>query len=404
LVLIGVLVLSIVLPDQFWTVFREGFRTPNVMYSQVIDDFIIVRSAEDGTERLDPAGNSYTADEVEELLPLLFFRQLSADGNMPDSIRGVPADHATISKHRSTYTFMPRNINTPKPVLLPLLESQSGRVNLTLPEDVFRLNNRIEFIVAETNTVDKEKSIRFNDALVDAGFQFPARLIAGIPTVMKSRDEGYFIKDNSGDLFHLKKVRGKPYVRHISVPDHLNIVHIECVDMRTEELYAYLYTDDNEVYILLEGAYYLQELPVGGFNRHTDRLRVRHDMFGKTISVIGDHSLKVTRIDDAYQVVDTYETTWEPRQKRSDYQLFSWLFPFEVSMEAPDSRYVGMYFSFAHGFGWLVLHLLLAGLLIYLLKRRNSSLRKNSIDLALVLLTGIFGFIAVRVFPNKFYD
>ncbi len=404
LVLIGVMVAAIVLPDQFWTVFREGHRTPNVMYSQVIDDFIIVKSGEEGTMRVDPDGNVYTADEVEQLLPLLFFRQLSADGNMPESIRGVPTDHAIISRHRGTYTFMPRNINTPKPVLLPLLESQSGRVNLSLPEDVFRLKNSIEFVVAETNAVDKEKSKLFNDALAAAGFQFPARLIAGIPTVMKSRDEGYFIKDSSGNLAHLKMIRGEPYVRHISVPEHINIVHMECVDMRTEELYAYLYTDNNEVYMLLEGAYYLQQLPVDGFDRQTDRLRVRHDMFGKTISVIGDHYLKAIRIDDAYQVVGTYETSWEPRRHRSDYRLFSWFFPFELSMETPDSRFIGFYFSFAHGFGWLIIHLFLVGVSVYLLKRKNSCLRKHGIDLLLVLLTGIFGFTATRVFPNKFYD
>ncbi len=404
LVVIGIMVAAIAIPELFWTIFREGVRTPNVMYSQVIDDFIIVKAGADGTVRVDPQGNIYTREETEQLLPLLFFRQLSADGNMPDSLRGVEMEHAIISRHRGSYSFMPRNINTPKPVLLPLMEARSGRVNLALPEDFFRLKHRMEFIVAETNRVDKEKSRLFNDALTNAGFASPARLIAGIPTTLKSKDEGYFIKDNEGHLFHLKMIQGEPVVARIEIPDHMDIVHIECVDMRTEEFYAYLYTSDNQVYVLLDEVYYLQRLPIEGFDRKRDRLRVRYDLFGKTISVIGDHFIKVTRVDEIYEVVDTYEEYWTPRHQRSDHRLFAWIFPFELRMQVPDSRFAGFFFHFAHGYHWLWLHAALVGLTIWLLRRKNRDLKKNIPDLLLILATGMFGFVSTRVFPNKFYD
>jgi hypothetical protein len=404
LVLLGIMVTSIAVPDFFWTVFRKGATTPNVMYSQVLDDFIIVKRGEAGTIRVDPQGNHYTDKETEALLPMLFFRQLAADGNMPDSVKGVEMDHAVLSRNRGSYSFMPRNINTPAPLMWPLMEAKSGRVNLSMPRDFYRIKDRIEFVVAETNKVDQEKSKLFNDVLVAKGFAFPARLVAGIPTTLKSKDEGYFIKDNIGNLFHLKMIQGKPFVEKINIPDHINIIHIECVDMRTEEFYAYLYTDNNEVYVLMNEIYYLQKLPVEGFDRTKDRIRIRYDVFGKTISVIGDNFIKVTRVDDIYDIVDTYEESWEPRHERSDHRLFARIFPFELQMQMSDSRYVGFFVNYANGYAWLIVNLLLVAVAVWLLRRKKRDIKKNIIDLIIVLLAGIFGFIAIRIFPNKFYD
>lgn len=404
LVLIGILATAVAIPDLFWTIFRQGSSTPNIMYSNVLDDFIIVKSTDDGIVRMDTRGNIYTSDQVEELLPLMFFRQLSADGKMPDSLKGVALDHAIINRNRGSYSFMPRNINTPAPVMLPLLESKSGRVNLSLPEDMFRLKNRMEFIVASTNKIDKQKSKLFNDALIEKGFAFPARLIAGIPTTLKSKDEGYFVRDNRGDLFHLKMIQGKPFVARIDIPENMNIIHIECVDHRTSEFYAYLYTKEGEVYLLMDEIYYLQRLPIAKFDYTSEMLRVRYDVFGKTISVIGSNYIKVTRVDDIYEVSDYYEETWKPVYERDDHRMFARLFPFEIRMQVPDSRYVSFFMNFPKGHNWLLINVLFVAAAVVILRRKKRDLKKNAVDLAIILVSGIFGFVATQVFPNKFYD
>ena len=60
----------------------------------------------------------------------------------------------------------------------------------------------MEFIVARTNKINEEKSQLFTEALTAEGFIFPADIIAGLPTTRKSHDEGYFITDSEGTLFH----------------------------------------------------------------------------------------------------------------------------------------------------------------------------------------------------------
>lgn len=374
------------------------------MYSQVIDDFILAQPGDDGTIYSDPSGNTYTVGEAEQKLPLLSHRQLYADGTMPDSLKGVALDHETISTHRASYMFNPRNFQTPSPLLWPLLESKSGRASLSLPEDFFRLDESIEFIVAETNQVDREKSKVFNQALLREGFVFPAGLVAGIPTARKSRDDGYFITDNTGALFHLKMVQGEPYVSPIETPDEMDVIFIECVDMSSRELFAYVYTASNNVFMLLQEDYRLQQLPISEFDFRADRLRIRHDLFGKTISHIKEDQLFVKRINKSYEQIDQYETSWSARHERPDYRMFSYLFPFELRLEKPESEYVGFFLQFTSGYYWGIFHILLLGLTVWLIKRKKQPVRKHIPDLALVLLTGLFGFIAVRVFPNRFYD
>lgn len=404
LVLIGIMAASIALPELYWIIFRQSRPTPNIVYSRILDDFLMVTREDGEIVRIDTRGNYYTRDAFEENLPLLFFRQLLITGNMPDSIKGVPMDHAELSKHAAYFNFRPIDLNTPRPVLWPLLESRSGRVNLEIPEDYFRIHRRIEFIVAETNRVDREKSDRFNEALLGTGFVFPAQFVAGLPTTRKNVDEGYFIKDSQGDLFHLKMVRGNPFVAHIPIPEELDIVHIECVDLRTEEFYAYLFTACNRIYLLMQGGYALQHLPIEGYDRYAHRLRVRKDILHKTVSIMADDHIRVTVIDDDYDIVDYYEEYWEKAHERPDHVMFARIFPFQLQMIRADSRFVTFSLEFSKGVAFLALHVLLTALSVYLLRRKGRDLRKHGPDLLLVLLTGLFGFIATRVFPNKFYD
>ncbi|MFP4064355.1 MAG: DUF4857 domain-containing protein [Bacteroidales bacterium] len=403
LVLIGIIVTAIAIPEIYWTIFREVPSAPNVVYSRILDDFMMVQREDGVLIRKDASGNVYTRDEFEERLPMLFFRQLYASGDMPDTIKGVEMDHATLSQYSSNFTFRPAELNTPQPPLWPLLEAESGRVTLYLPEDFFRLDEQIEFIVAETNEVDRKKSKKFNDALIKEGFRFPARLIGGLPTAKKNKEEGYFIKDDAGDLFHLMQKKDKPYVARIDIPDEINIIHIKCVDKVTGEYYAFLFTDNDEVFLLMQDGYHLQKLPVDNYDRHIHRLRVREDLLNKTIAVIGDDHLDVVVVNYDYEVVNRYEDHWDPPHTRSDHKRFSWLFPFQLSLQIPESNYVTMDLFWGSHYMWLLTHVALTGLAIWLLRRKKRPLKDNAIDLLLILVTGIYGFVSTRIFPNKFY-
>lgn len=404
LVIIGVLAASIAIPELYWTIFEKASNTPAVYYSCTKDDYIVVRSGKNGAEFKDSKGNKYTVSEYEENLPMMFFRQLMSDGRMPDSINGVEMDPAVLNKAKSYLNFTPRDFRSPQPVLYPLLESESGKVQLVMPDDYFRIDTRMEFIDAATNKVNEEKSERFTKALVDKNFAFPATIIAGIPTVRKSCDDGYFIKDSRGDLFQVKMVKGNPFVVRIEIPDSIDIVYIECVDLRSREFYCYLFTRNSGIYVVLDEVYGLQRLPVDGFNPMVHNVKINCDLFNKTFALVGDDFIHVVTVDDGYNVVKTYDEKWRGKFERVDGKIFSCLFPFELQMQIPETRFVDFYFNVSPGYYWIGVNIIFSLLALWLVYKRKGSVKTNIPDLLIILATGVFGFVATQFFPNKFYS
>lgn len=403
LIIIAILVVSAVIPKLYWTMFEKVPVSPSVFYSCTLDDFIIIGSEKSGSgQKMDGEGRALSNSEYEKNMPLMFIRQLMVDGNMPDSIKGVKIEPSSVNRANSFFRFTPKKIFTPTPSLYPMFESESGRVNLVMPEDYFRIGKRMEFIVAKTNKVDEAKSRLFTKSLENEGFLFPANLIAGIPTTRKSKDEGYFVTDSKNDLFHIKMIKGEPYVAKIETPENLGIVYIECVDLRNSEFYCYLFTASNGVFVVLDEVYDLQRIPVEGYDPFTQSMRVSCDLFNKCITVAGENWLKATAIDDMYEVVDYYEESWTSKYERSDGKILTWLVPFEMSLTLPDSAFISFNFLKSPGYHWIIMNIFATCLASYILIKKGRRLRNNIIDLVIISLTGIYGFAAILIFPNKF--
>jgi hypothetical protein len=398
LVAIGILVASIVLPSLYWTIFEKVPRSPNLFYSCIKDDFIVV----DGSIRKSPAGKEYTSDEYEQALPFMFYRQLMADGTMPDTIKGVKMETPSIARASSFYRYTPKRTDAPVPTLWPMLESQSGKVNLAMPEDYFRIEKRMEFIVAKTNEINEEKSMLFTDALTSEGFVFPANIIAGLPTTRKSVDEGYFITDAAGSLFHVKMVKGEPYVVRIETPEKLDIVYIEAVDLRSREYYCYVFTGNQGIFVVMDEVYDLQRLPVDGFNPSIHTFRLSADLFNKCITILGENWYEAIAVDEMYQVVGTHGEKWEGLYERPEGKMLASLFPFETRMKDENSAYVRFYFKPSPGIRWMIVNLTALIVAVVLIMRRGWPLKSNIPDLLITAVTGIYGLIATQFFPNKF--
>lgn len=405
LIVLGIVVASYAVPKLYWTIFEKVPVSPSVFYSCTLNDFIIVGSSKAGPgERIDGNGKTYTNAEYEKNMPLMFFRQLMVDGSMPDSINGVKLEPMVINKANSFFRYTPKKIFSPVPTLYPMFESESGKVNLAMPEDFFRISGRMEFIIAKTNKTDEAKSELFTNALKEKGFVFPAGIIAGIPTTRKSKDEGYFVTDSNQGLFHIKMIKGQPYIARIDIPKDLGIVYIECVDLRNSEFYCYVFTENKGIYVVMDEVYDLQRFPVENFDPYRHSARINCDLFNKCITVSGENWIRATAIDDMYEVVDTYEELWPGKYERAEGKVFASLFPFEISLKTEDSAYVGFNFLLSPGLIWIITGLVFTSLAAFILVRKGRSPGKNIPDLIITAVTGIYGFLAILIFPNKFTD
>ena len=403
LVFITILASAIALPELYWLAFEKPIRAPFVMYSCIDHDFVI-QDFNDGIIRMDNKGKQYTRDEFELKLPLFYIRQLLISGTMPDTINGIAMDVHEISKARSSFRFRPRNMIAPDPGLYPLFESESGRANLEMPEDYFRIKQRMEFINAKENEIDEKKTQMFTAVLQKRGFDFPAKMIAGIPTTRKTCDEGYIVVDEKDQIFHIKMIEARPFVKKVEVPEDLKFKYIACVDFKNKKYYSYLISSNNEIYILTQDEYELIKLPVEGFIAEKEEMRIFGNLFYYNIISRGENYLKVTVLDDEYNKIDEYNKTWAKRTDRIEGKAFSYIFPAQINMADKNSSFINFYLKKTKGYNWLFLNVLLMIVHFVIIREKGLKLRKNILDFAVVAVTGIFGFLAVNFFQNKFFD
>ena len=255
-------------------------KTPFTLYSFVIGDFAQMGQEEGkGSVRRDLAGNIYSEAAFDSILPMFYFRQLVQTENF--NFRSVPSD-----------------INAPSIGLYPLMESMSGRVDLKMPDDVFRITSKgIEFIDMASNSVKEDKSLQFTEAMTKKEFRFPATEIVGNPTVKKEYDEGYLLLDADRRLFHLKQVKGRPYVRAITLPEGLTLKHLYLTEFRNKKTLAFMTDVNNAFYVLQNRTYEIVKTGIPVFNPETDALTIIGNMFDWTVRV-------TTPTSDNYYALD----------------------------------------------------------------------------------------------------
>lgn len=402
MVFVSVLTLAIFLPKLYWMAFEKPVRKPLVQYSCVNHEFMIQRIGEKKWEAA--TGKQYSRDEYEQMLPMMFFKQLLASGKMPDSINGRALDMRAISRKKSFFRLKANEVDAPAAALYPLFESRSGRAQLELPDDFFRITWRIEFIDAATNKIQEEKSQLFSAALFHNGFSFPAKMVSGLPTPRKSCDEGYLIVDSKDQLFHLKMIKGKPFVKKVDVPEGVKFRHVSCVDFKHANFYAYLISDKNEICILTQDDYKLIKWPVDGYNPANCDLKIYGDLFNYTVIIEAEDYLKAIALTSDYQLVDTFTEYWKTKEQLAEGKIFASLFPAQVSMTNDNSKFIRFYFMPSKGMNWVFFNLLLLVVQFIGLYVRKSRLKNHLADLGIVAVGGIYGLIAIHLFKNKFFD
>lgn len=298
--------------------FVKPGKTPFTLYSFVVNDFVQMGQEEGkGTVRRDLAGNIYSEAAFDSILPMFYFRQLMSDERFPDTINGIAVTPKMVQTGNFNFRSVPSDINAPIIGLYPLLESMSGRVDLKMPDDVFRINSKgIEFVDMASNKVNEEKSSQFTEAMVKKGFRFPATHIAGNPTVKKEYDEGYLLLDTDHHLFHLKQVKGRPYVRAIELPEGVSLKHLYLTEFKDKRTLA-LMTDVNQAfYVLRNRTYDLIKTGVPSFNPETDVMTIIGNMFDWTVRVTTPET------DNYYALnADDYSLIKKLEQKSNDHSI-----------------------------------------------------------------------------------
>ncbi len=399
LILIVVFVAAIYIPEYYWLGFAERNKYPMAFYSPVLHDFLIGRFQNSRYYYTDSSGKEYSRKQVDRLLPFTNYRLLAAKGQMPDSVNGVKIDLDEVRLNNVTIRVRAKDMDTPVIPLYPLFESKPPRLKLEMPKEFFRINQRFEFITAQSNSINEPLSRAFTSALNRKNFTFPAKGIYGNPTTRKAFDEGYFIVDAANKLFHVKKVHGKPYCAAVPVPDSLRIKNIVVKENQLREQYGLLITENSQVYYIMYDHYRLQKLPLQHYDYSKAQLIILSDLFYRVFNVVTDTTLHSVVTDRQYQPIGFYNESWPGQEQSMAGVVSRYLFPFTLKLTKSTSRYVDLYFDGFHTQA-LIINVLFLLLTIGLMKKRNVQIPRKWYDLLLVFITGVYGFLGILIFEN----
>jgi len=298
---LALIVLAWVLPSLYELVSPRTDKTPFVVYSCLDSTFIKMEVQDKQVHYTDFRGQEWSKSEADSLLPLFSFRQLVAEGRLPDSLYGVALNPKLIQQNAFHFKTSPKQLNKPAVGLYTMLESASGRVDLQLPPDVFRLtNDELEFIDCETNKVNKAKSLSFSRELTKHGFTFPVQLIWGNGTTRKDYDNGFLLTDSNNRLFQLKMVKGTPWVKEIksqkSKVESSKFIQVFTLEPANRKLIGLVVDDAYQLYaVRCTGE--LAHIGIDAYDPQTMQITITGDLFHWTIT-------EYTATDSRYYAVD----------------------------------------------------------------------------------------------------
>lgn len=390
-----VVLASWLLPWGYRFVSSSPVSFPFTLYSSIVHDFVWSANENSKTIYTDAGGHIYSEKQFDSILPTFFYRQLMADGRLPDSIEGVAVDISKLNRERFLFHHRPTDINAVKPPLYFLLEAMPGRVDLQMPEDVFRMTDRMEFVRMESNTVEEERSSRFTKALLDKGFQFPARYVIGNPTTRKEYDEGYFMTDKNDRLFHVKRLRDRPYVRDAGIPAGVKPAYIFPTEYPGRHSYCFLTDTAGCFYVLTAKDYRLVRLPVGRFAPEKESMTIFGNAFYWTIKIAGDQGVRLYAINARdYSLADSLN---QPLAGQKSDRIAACLFPFELSFTAYGDKWVYPRVGSISVWALLLNFVLAIGYAVIFRKIFPQNLR----NIIVLCFLGIFGLVPVLIFRRE---
>jgi hypothetical protein len=367
-------------------------RYPFTYYSSIIEQFCYREVEGKKTTLRDASGKEYTDSEFDSILPMMYYRQLSTDGRMPDSIRGQEVTMPQIRQRSFTFRYNCDETSTPGIGLYVMYESLPKRLNLETPDDVFRMKGSIEFIDVATNQVNREKSDLFTKELERKGYVFPAQWVQGILTIRKPYDEGYFTLDTEGGLFHMKMVNNRPFIRNTKVGDSIDVAYFSMLSVPDKRFYGFLFDTEGSMYILEAPTYKLLKLDMPPIDIRKDNVMIMANMFFWTVNVLKPdgrytyalHNDHLKRADETFIAanIDNWDT------------ISQWIFPAHITFKEHNTKYIEPQVHFAT---WqaFILNAILALLFFFLVKRKKEKLPGS----LWILLTGIPGLIAILIVP-----
>ena len=395
LIAAGIIILSWFLPWLYSIIFPASVNDPFIAWSPVNDSFIVSEPAEKGgaiyaVDELGEASRKYSKEDRDSLLPQIYFNQLVAHDKLPDSIDGKEITIPALKHSQWVFSSLPRDLNKVGAKVYLMMESMPARFELEDPEVVFRIkdNSRIEFIDIATNTVNANKTKRFNEIFTRNGFKYPIKSASADITTRKPYDEGYLMADDNGEIYHVKMQAGRPFMVKINKPDSIIARHLFIMEESDARQLGIVSDENHNMYVIEKDGYKLIQLPVGKIDPEKSKLSIVKNMFNWVVKINDDNATRWIALDsDDYSLLGQYSLPYPTLAVET---AASYIFPFELTFTSVSDCVAKPRLS-GFSINAIYLIIILAVIMLLLLKGRSSKILIPSA--AATLIFGIFAFI-----------
>ncbi|MCG8553142.1 MAG: DUF4857 domain-containing protein [Desulfobacterales bacterium] len=403
---------ALYLPMLYDKMFMDEVGKTHLFYSPVSQDFILKekivgkvppaarRIAEDHHSNIAyiKAGGTYVPRKTfERHLPFIYYKNMEIWGLLPITLDGRTFDKHTIKANRRVMELKARDIagRSPDVPFFPLLESNPGQARLIFPEDRFRMTDTaMEFINADTNTLDTVLTKMYTITLKKKGFAFPARSVNGKFTVLKPFDEGVFIVDHDYRVFHIKRVDDKPLIKQTPIPPDLKIRAIKISENKQKQFYGLALAQDGRIFLLGYDNYRLTPIPLAGYAPDRMDLKLIFNPLYCTAVYSDETTIRAVAMDNNFTLVKTFEHTMSRAKATTATHIREILFPFILKVgPTHQSGYVSA--RFLPGSLWSLTGMGLFSLLFAAGTKMITGAWPGTLRTVTVALTGFYGLAAM---------
>ena len=238
----------------------------------------------------------------------------------------------------------------------------SKRVNLEMPEDVFRFTDRwIEFVNMESNSIEEEKSSLYQRALEEKGVTFPIRLVAGNPTTRKAYDNGYLFVDAADRLYQLRQTVGRPFVRPIDLPDGVRPEYLFVTEYPSKRFLGFVVDREGSLYVIHMPEYRLLKADLPTLRMRDEKLTILGNPFFWTVIQSNAEGAEYTALD-ARTLASVKNLHFDTPGGRT---FADYVVPFQLRFESGEYNYLHPTVSHFSWIGTLVWLLAIGGIVWY---------------------------------------
>ena len=403
--LLAVIAMSYALPAGYDKVFAKQVGNPLLFFSPLLEQFMYRESL--GRHRFtyqSEDGKQYDRAGFESQLPFLYYKNLEKKKQLPVIVAGGPYDKEAIKAGKQGLDVKSRHLDGHRQQieLYPLFNNDPEVAIMPFPEDVFRFTGRaMEFVNGDRNRINQDLTTRFTKALQDKGFVFPATIIGGKTTNLKPFDEGYFVQDANGSIFHIKRILNAPHVVRTEIDPTLDVQDIIVSENRRREFYGTIVTKTGELFLISYDDYRLIPLPVEQYQPDRMDFKLLINPVHTTAVISDAKRVYGVAMDSAYQKKHSFSVERLDPVGQGVRIARDILFPFQLTFEGPYRAHAD--FQLRLGSAWSFVGIAMAVACYILIESRKKDRgRQKRTELVLVTLSGWFGCIALLFIGGEY--